>query len=399
MNSAPDELIAALARTNLPLAGQCAAQPDVRCSDGVVKELQAALIERSRHPEADVRARIAAGRALGDLGDPRFERRRGPQGAYLMPPLVEIPAGRYAIGSDKNYDDESPVHAVELGAFLLGRFPVTNAEYRCFVEAGGYDDEKWWGTEAARRWRQGEGTSEGPKEEHRAFRRRVQSEPDLLLNWLCDRPITDQFAEDWTKYAAMADAEFEEILEGRYPAGRQTLPSWWSDFAFNHPAQPVVGICWFEARAYCAWLSAQTQEVFRLPSEAEWEAAARGLDRKDYPYGDEFDASKCNTFESHIRSTTPVGIFQVGDTSTGLSDMSGNVWEWTSSACEGYPYHADDGRENPSTDAVRRVLRGGSWDLGLDDVRASCRNDNHPDTRDYDFGFQVLCVSPIVSKR
>ncbi|MFM9887298.1 MAG: DUF4062 domain-containing protein, partial [Burkholderiales bacterium] len=155
MSSARDRLIDALARTNLPLAGRCAAQPDVQCSDGLLKELRAALIERSRHPEADLRARIAAGRALGDLGDPRFERRRGPVGAYLMPPLVEIPAGRYAIGSDEGDDDERPVHKVELEKFLLGRFPVTNAEYRCFIEAGGYEDEKWWDTEAARRWRRG----------------------------------------------------------------------------------------------------------------------------------------------------------------------------------------------------------------------------------------------------
>lgn len=195
----------------------------------------------------------------------------------------------------------------------------------------------------------------------------------------------------------MADAEFEEIHEGWYPPGRQTVPSQWTDPAFNHQAQPVVGICWFEARAYCAWLSAQTQQVFRLPTEAEWEAAARGLNGNDYPFGDQFEASKCNTFESHIRRTTPVGVFKAGDTPSGLSDVSGNVWEWTSSAFEGYPYHADDGRENPGTEGVRRVLRGGSWASYRGNARASYRPGFHPGYRGYSLGFRVLCVSPIVS--
>ena len=71
------------------------------------------------------------------------------------------------------------------------------------------------------------------------------------------------------------------------------------------------GGCWFEARA-CAWLSAQTGETFRLPTEAEWEAAARGVQCRRYAFGDDFDAARCNTFETHVRHTTPIGVFPGG---------------------------------------------------------------------------------------
>ena len=75
----------------------------------------------------------------------------------------------------------------------------------------------------------------------------------------------------------------------------------------------------------------------------------------------EFDAARCNTFESHVRGTTPVGVFPAGDTPDGLSDMAGNVWEWTESAYRAYPYRREDGREDPTIADARRVLRGGSW--------------------------------------
>jgi formylglycine-generating enzyme required for sulfatase activity len=93
------------------------------------------------------------------------------------------------------------------------------------------------------------------------------------------------------------------------PSGRQAKPGDWNDPAYNHPAQPVVGISWYEARAYCAWLSAQTGRVYRLPTEAECQAAARGLEGRRYAWGNEFDAARCNSFETHVRGTTPIGVF------------------------------------------------------------------------------------------
>jgi formylglycine-generating enzyme required for sulfatase activity len=353
------------------------------------------LLQRTQDPAADLRARIAAGLALGELVDPRLQRCRGPHGDYLLPPLIAIPGGTYSIGSDEGlYADEAPVHAVDLQPFQLSQFPVTNVEYALFLKAGGYEDERWWDTEAAQAWRRGESTAEGPKQQRREFRQNFQVNFATFRDLHRQGRITSQQADDWEKMARMDDGEFEALLEQWYPPGRQTQPALWNDEAFNNPAQPVVGICWYEARAYCTWLSVQTGQAFRLPTEAEWEAAARGPAGRRYAYGDEFDARLYNAFETHIRRTTPVGVFPGGETPDGLIDMAGNTWDWTGSLYQPYPYVADDGREDPAAEA-RRVVRGGSWSNDRASARAACRSDLGPDGRFNRFGFRLARALPV----
>ena len=150
-----------------------------KLSPGLLDELRRALVGRSRDREADLRSRIEAGLALGPLGDPRCERRKGPHADYLMPALADIPAGRYPMGEDEPFENfgdswtaHMPRHEVEIEAFRIGRFPVTNAEWALFMEAGGYEEERWWDTEAAVRWQRGEGTTGG------STRRSVTGSPD-----------------------------------------------------------------------------------------------------------------------------------------------------------------------------------------------------------------------------
>jgi formylglycine-generating enzyme required for sulfatase activity len=390
-----DRFVTNLMSQNLALAGRCAAQPEVEVSEGLKDRVRRALVERTQDASADLRARIAAGLALGELGDPRFARRQGPYGAYLLPPLIDIPGGTYHIGSDEGlYEDEAPVHSMELTPFAIAQFPVTNAEWALFMQAGGYEEERWWETEEARAWRRGEGTAQGAKQQWHDYRKSLQDNFDSIRQLLREGRITSTQADDWEAIARMSDDEFEALLAAWYPPGRQTQPAYWHDDAFNHPAQPVVGVCWFEARAYCAWLSAQTGQAFRLPTEAEWEAAARGVQCRRYAFGDDFDAARCNTFETHVRHTTPIGVFPGGQTPEGLVDMTGNTWDWTSSLYTPYPYDAADGREAPSPPGARRVVRGGSWLNDLDFARASFRYDFAPVNRYFDAGLRVVRSSP-----
>ncbi len=392
----PAAFVRTLMGVNLPLAARCAAQADVGVPAALKADVQQALIDRAQDAKADLRARIAAGLAQGELGDPRFERRTGQHGEYLLPPLVDIRGGKYTIGSaDGLYDDEEPVHEVELAPFQIGKFPVTNAEWSLFMEAGGYDADRWWDTAAAKAWRRGEGTAEGPKEDDREWRQWCQANFERIRQLHTDNRITSKQVDDWEAIARMSDDEFERLLEQWNPPGRQTQPRFWDDRIFNGAAQPVVGICWHEARAYCAWLSAQSGAVFRLPTEAEWEAAARGKRGRRCAYGNDFDAASCNTFETHVRQTTPIGVFPGGETPEGLVDMTGNALEWTSSIYRPYPYEPDDGRENPEPEDARRVVRGGSWVDPRVSARAACRNGDPPNARHDDVGFRVVVSSPI----
>lgn len=162
-------------------------------------------------------------------------------------------------------------------------------------------------------------------------------------------------------------------------AAGQALPrSWEGDQPpKGFESHPVTTVILDDALAYCAWLSQVTGKAITLPSEAQWERAARGhQDQRRYPWGDEFEVTHCNSKALGLNQTTPVGIFQAGASPDGCLDMAGNVWEWTRTVWGfAYPYDADDGREDlKASHSTPRVLRGGSWDNEAGAVRwvAAC---------------------------
>ena len=165
--------------------------------------------------------------------------------------------------------------------------------------------------------------------------------------------------------------------------GRHETPQAW-DEQLAHQTRPVVGVSWYEVSAYAAWASC------RLPTEAEWERAARGLEGRRFPWeGDEEPTPRLANYDgSRIGHPTSVGVYPLGQTPEGVRDMAGNVWEWCS---DWYGRYSPDPQENPggphSGDA--RVLRGGAWLFGGIYLRCSYRSWISPASRDGFVGFRL----------
>jgi formylglycine-generating enzyme required for sulfatase activity len=170
------------------------------------------------------------------------------------------------------------------------------------------------------------------------------------------------------------------------------VPQYWHGFRHADAVKdhPVVGISYDDTIAYCAWLSKQTGNKYRLPTEAEWERAARGDDIRIYPWGDRFENWRCNTLEGSKRATTPVGSYTPGgDSPFGVADMVGNVWEWINTELRTYPYEANDGRELVKPDS-HCVLRGGSWYYSRKLARCSTREWVLPNYLSELIGFRIV---------
>jgi len=179
---------------------------------------------------------------------------------------------------------------------------------------------------------------------------------------------------------------------------QQNEPRYWQDARFAKPNYPVIGLSWYECVAYCRWLSAETGQLYRLPTEAEWEKGAAGIEGLMYPWGNEFDAGRLNSRagDQQVCSIVPVGIYPTGISPFGLFDCAGNVWEWCATRWKKFfPYDVsqdewhDDYLEGPNL----RVLRGGSWNYKAEVTRCGYRFKFQP----YGWGDRGGCrlVAPV----
>jgi len=318
---------------NLPLAGRALAEALLAHADleSLAQTLRAELLHRQRDKRAQLNARLQAGRALGELTHPELVAQtfsfEGRIVRAISPPLVSVPAGAFIFGSDpKDKDATSDEFTTErrraLPAYKIGRYPVTNAEFAFFIQDEGYHAERWW-SDAGKIWKQGKADA------HDAAIADYLNMRALLAPYSVERMVKElnwptSRARYWRELVEMDDdaAKRRAARIFERPFDR---PGYWEDPEKNNPAQPVVGVNWHEAEAYCNWLSAVTGRAFRLAHEQEWEKAARGTDGNFYPWGNRFDRARCNSIESHILNTSPVGMFQNGISPFGGYDFSGNV--------------------------------------------------------------------------
>lgn len=173
----------------------------------------------------------------------------------------------------------------------------------------------------------------------------------------------------------------------------RAAPKYWNDISLNQSNQPVVGVTWDDANAYCEWAGK------RLPTEAEWEKAARGMDGRKYPWGNQWDSNRANSNESKVRRTVPVGSYPNGVSAYGVHDMAGNVWEWVADWYDRDYYQRAPDRNLKGPDSGQmRVLRGGWWDSRPRNLRASSRSWIGPDSWTDYIGFRCAEDVPLLQQ-
>lgn len=242
-------------------------------------------------------------------GTPAATATRAPTSGVAAPgpvgEMVAIPAGAFTMGSNDAKEDQRPSRKVDLPAYQIDKYPVTNALFDLFVKTTGY---------------------------------RTASE-------------TKGESQSWRTY---------------FSAGKEQ--------------HPVVKVNWADAQAFCQWAGK------RLPTEAEWEKAARGVEGRIYPWGNDYDPAKFNGRASGIRGTTAVGSYPAGASPFGVFDMAGNVWQWTADWYQPYPGNT---ASSPYYGEKFKVTRGGGWFDEKDQVRSPNRNAADPgETKNDDLGFR-----------
>jgi formylglycine-generating enzyme required for sulfatase activity len=204
----------------------------------------------------------------------------------------------------------------------------------------------------------------------------------------CERPVHRVWVDSFGLAATqVTNAEYECFLR----ATSALAPPFWSDPNFTHPQQPVTGVSWFDAVRYCDWLSSQTARIYRLPTEAEWELAARGgLEQKNFPWGD----APPQSLPSYATrwQTGPEPVSRYAPNAFGLYDICDNVHEWCSDWYDPN-YYAVSPERNPRGpgQTKRKASRGGSWRHHIKVARCTARSSIPPDFQYADYGFRVAC--------
>lgn len=392
MAASADRLLTEVAAVNPRLAGDCLTRNSPKVTPGTVEEIGGALLRCACDPHVVVGERVAAGLTLGRLGDPRL--RRAPAG-FVLPKLCSIPAGSVWLGSgpddEQAFRDERPQHLVGVDAFRIGRYQVTNAEYQAFVEAGGYDEVRYW-TVRGWAWRRARDTGESSVSRQLRNLAYFRGHPHDMETWFADAGLDADERHLWRDLVEMTDDAARSRLRmlGRERVRSKDAPAFVRYPALTGANQPVVGVSWYEAVAYCGWLSEVSGTRFALPTEAQWERAAKGDGKRIYPWGNDWAADRCNALSENLSRTAPVGVFPEGRSFFGCEDMAGNVAEWTSSRYLSYPGSDEEGQRDAEADEVR-VTRGGGWDSTPRVVRCALRGDmSEARTDGAGLGFRIV---------
>ncbi|WP_343211472.1 SUMF1/EgtB/PvdO family nonheme iron enzyme (plasmid) [Aliisedimentitalea scapharcae] len=327
--------------------------------------------------------RDRAGVILGQLGDPRII---SPNGESIFENAVPIQGGLRKIGTDRLDPADlrktggflGGIRMVQLPDFKISRYPITNHEFGTFIEDGGYQNPEFWNGRLAKGWMQG---------------------TDSVLDELRSHWIETLHLHHEKEINAGEISLEDTEREASQRIAPRNLPYYWNDRRFSAANQPVVGINFWEAKAYCAWATenARTRgwineyECVALPTEFEWEAASRPIDDdRIFPWGDNWDESKAHVRTNllNLRQPTPVGVY-LENWDGGPCEMAGNVWEWTDSLFVDFDETLDAERQNDDS-LEQRVVRGSSWQNNPIVAACGARAVDRSYNLFYDVGFRVI---------
>jgi iron(II)-dependent oxidoreductase len=277
---------------------------------------------------------LRSGPPILGVGAPLPPGRQGVAGTSVLVPGGEFVLGVDAATEPHSLDNERPAHVVDVPSFRIGRVPVTNAEWRRFIDDGGYRESRWW---SERGWAHCQ-------------------EAGLVA------------PKVWGVGASGAT--------GEGPVGTRTRFGHVEDIP---PDEPVQHVTFFEAEAYAAWAGA------RLPTEVEWEKACAwdpvARTRRRFPWGATEPTAALANLDGDALRPAPVGAYPAGASAYGAEQMLGDVWEWTTSPLRPWPGFTPmiyERYSKPFFDGDYRVLRGGAWAVASNIVRPSFRNWDHP---------------------
>ncbi|HRF96984.1 MAG TPA: SUMF1/EgtB/PvdO family nonheme iron enzyme [Aggregatilineales bacterium] len=246
---------------------------------------------------------------------------------------ITIPTGEVTLEAGGYLDDPT---TFTIPTFQMAKYPVTNAQYKLFIDAGGYDEKRWW-------------TEDGWQAK--------------LDGWV------------WNGY----DRKWEKT------GVAWVQPRYWDNPVWKEDSDcPVIGVSWYEAVAFCNWLSEATSEKITLPTEQQWQRAAQGDDNRLYPWGNIWDKTKCNNSEISTKTTSVTQFEGLGDSPYSITDMIGNVWQWSLTVFE--TGDVDLGAKG------FRIIRGKAWGVleYTDNMYVSERLELHPNDANANLGFRLV---------
>lgn len=322
----------------------------------------------------------------------------------FFPEMINIPAGKFIMGSS-DYDpfgktNEKPQHIVDLHDYWISRYPVTNKQFGHFLDAQFRDEKPLINIEVL--LSQQEFYDILTQKFNLDELKTVSMKLNILYDNLGGEGLGGK-ARELILYLYRNDRLFdlqqvilrerelfqEEIVGKLYELyGKQNTHLFESGFE-NHP---VILVSFEDAKAYCIWLSNITNENYRLPTEQEWEKAARGSypNSNKYTWGDSKLQGACNTLESNIGTTTPVDQYETINISQyNVVDMLGNVWEWTSSQYKQYT-NSPHFSAQQDVNEQKVVVRGGCWKYPEREARISSRGRYPPKTKNMYLGFRIV---------